>query len=71
MTEEPRSWKPFDDLNGFLDALREEKDLIEIDEKVSPRFEIGAILWELGERGGPAALFNKVTGFPEKVIVGN
>jgi len=60
-----------DDLKGFLDDLRQANDLVEIEEEMSPRFEIGAILWELGEREGPAALFNRVAGFPGKIVVGN
>lgn len=66
-----QSWAGYDDLNGFLDGLKEDNDLVEIDEEVSPRFEVGAILRELGERDGPAALFKNVAGFPDKAIVGN
>jgi 2,5-furandicarboxylate decarboxylase 1 len=66
-----QSWTGYGDLDGFLDALKEDDDLVEIEEAVSPRFEIGAILRELGERDGPAALFRRIAGFPEKVIVGN
>ncbi len=71
MVSEPQKWKGYSDLNAFLDALKDDNDLIEIREKVSPRYEIGAILKELGEREGPAALFNNVAGFPGKVIIGN
>ena len=60
-----------EDLQGFLDALREANDLVEIEEEVSPRFEIGAILQKLGEAGGPAALFKRIAGYPGKRVVGN
>jgi 2,5-furandicarboxylate decarboxylase 1 len=62
------NWK---DLVGFVDALRRDGDGVEISEKVSPRFEISAILQGLGEIGGPAALFSNVVGFPGQVIIGN
>ena len=71
MVSEPPKWEGYKDLNCFMDALKEDEDLIEIREEVSPRHEIGAILKELGDREGPAALFNNVAGFPGKVIIGN
>jgi 2,5-furandicarboxylate decarboxylase 1 len=61
----------FDDLNSFLEVLRQEKDLVEISEQMSPRFEIGAFLRELGEGPGHAALFKDVEGFPGCLIAGN
>ena len=71
MVSEPQKREGYNDLNCFVDALKEDNDLVEISEEVSPRYEIGAILKELGEREGPAALFSRVAGFPGKVIVGN
>ncbi len=71
MAPDSQDWVRYDDLNGFLDSLRQEDDLLEIKEEVSPRFEMGALLRALGEREGPAALFTNVAGFPGKVIAGN
>lgn len=58
-------------LNDFIDSLKQEGDLLEVSEEVSPRFEIAAILGELGEREGPAALFHHVAGFPGSSVAGN
>jgi 2,5-furandicarboxylate decarboxylase 1 len=61
----------WEDLVGFVDSLRLDGDVVEISEKVNPRFEISAILKALGEMDGPAALFSNVVGFPGQVTVGN
>ena len=71
MVQKSETWVCYDDLNDFVDSFRQDNDLIEISDEVSPRLEIGAILEALGEKEGPAVLFKKVAGFPEKVIVGN
>lgn len=71
MASETKRLMAYDDLNLFLDALRETNDLVEIKEEIDPKFEVGALLKLLGEREGPAALFPKVTGHPGKTIAGN
>jgi 2,5-furandicarboxylate decarboxylase 1 len=65
------NWVCYDDLKDLVGSLREDNDLVEIAEEVSPRYEVGAILGALGEEGGPAALFTNVAGFPGKPIAGN
>jgi len=71
MANESQDWHSYGDLNSFLDVLKKSNDLIEIRKEVSPRFEIGAILDELSEKGGPAALFTNIAGFAGKTTVGN
>ncbi|MEW5725919.1 MAG: UbiD family decarboxylase, partial [Thermodesulfobacteriota bacterium] len=71
MTDAQKYPVDYEDLAAFLEALREDGDMLEIDEEVDPRFEIGAVLRELGEREGPAAMFTKVAGRAGKVVVGN
>ncbi len=71
MSHESQDWVGFDDVNSFLDSLKESNELIEIKDQVSPRFEISALLRELGDQTGPAALFTHVDGFPGHVVAGN
>jgi len=60
-----------DDLNQFLKDIKQAGDLIEINEPVSPKFTMGAILKKLGEGMGQAVLFADVTGYPGHVVAGN
>lgn len=71
MKETSKKTVAYDDLGGFLEALRQNEDLLEINEEVDPRFEIGAVLRELGETEGPAAVFTNVAGRPGKIVAGN
>lgn len=60
------------DLRSFLNAIKEEGDLLPVSEAVHHHFEITAVLKEvLGEQGGPAVLFENVVGYPGKKVVGN
>ncbi len=59
---------PYRDLWAFIDYLDKEGELIRIKEELSPRFEISAILRELGQKESPAALFQKVNGYSIPVI---
>ncbi len=49
-------------LRSFLDLLRRENDLVSIDVEVDPYLEVAEIHRRVIERGGPALLFNRVTG---------
>ena len=49
-------------LRSFLDLLRRENDLIEIEAKVDPYLELAEVHRRVIERGGPALLFKKVKG---------
>ena len=50
------------DLRSYLNVLRQEADLLEIDVEVDPHLEIAEIHRRVIARGGPALLFNKVKG---------
>ncbi|MFZ5773125.1 MAG: UbiD family decarboxylase [Thermodesulfobacteriota bacterium] len=50
------------DLRSYLNVLRQEGDLLEIDVEVDPYLEIAEIHRRVIARGGPALLFNRVKG---------
>lgn len=49
-------------LRSFLDLLRREKDLVNIDIEVDPYLELAEVHRRVIERGGPAILFERVKG---------
>jgi 4-hydroxy-3-polyprenylbenzoate decarboxylase len=53
---------PFDSLSEFVDALRKNGELREIDALVDPRLEIAEITDRVVKAGGPALLFTNVRG---------
>ena len=50
------------DLRAYLDVLRQDSDLLEIDVEVDPYLEIAEIHRRVIAQGGPALLFNRVKG---------
>ncbi|MFH1216353.1 MAG: UbiD family decarboxylase [Pseudomonadota bacterium] len=50
------------DLHAYLDVLRKESDLLEVDIEVDPYLEIAEIHRRVIARGGPALLFKRVKG---------
>lgn len=50
------------DFRQFLDVLRQDNDLVEINTEVDPHLEIGAIARKVSETNGKAPLFNNVKG---------
>ena len=50
------------DLRGYLDLLRRDSDLLEIDVEVDPYLEIAEIHRRVIAQGGPALLFKNVKG---------
>lgn len=58
-------------LRDFLDLLKKQGDLIEVENELSPVFEIPAAVKYVNKRGNEAVLFKKVRGYPECSIVGN
>jgi UbiD family decarboxylase len=52
----------FPDLRSFLERLRRDGDLVEIEARVSPRLEIAEIHRRVIAAGGPALLFRDVEG---------
>jgi 2,5-furandicarboxylate decarboxylase 1 len=56
---------PFQDFRDFLDALRKQGELIDIDRPVAPHLEVAKALRKSAAVGGPACLFrNNGTRFP-------
>lgn len=53
---------PFESLSEFMDALRKNGELREIDAPVDPRLEIAEITARVVKAGGPALLFTNVRG---------
>ena len=58
----------FQDIQSFIGALRERRDLLEINEEVDPRLEIAEIHRRVIARGGPALLFTRVKGSSFPVV---
>jgi len=56
------------DLGSFVESLKREGELIEIEEEISPRFEASAILKKLGQAQNPAVLFRNVAGYGMPVV---
>ncbi|KAH7110392.1 putative 3-octaprenyl-4-hydroxybenzoate carboxy-lyase [Dactylonectria estremocensis] len=50
------------DFRTFIDVLRKDNDLAEIDQEVDPHLEVGAIVRRVSEVNGKAPLFNNVKG---------
>jgi 4-hydroxy-3-polyprenylbenzoate decarboxylase len=57
------------DLQGFLDALRKQGELVEIREEVSPILEISEIADRVVKRQGPGLLFTNVRGHTAPVAI--
>ncbi|MCB1213029.1 MAG: UbiD family decarboxylase [Chlamydiia bacterium] len=60
--------KPFRDLREFMNTLRENRELIEIQTPVDPTLEIAEIHRRVIADGGPALLFRNVKGSPFPVV---
>ncbi len=57
------------DLREFLQRLKQEGELIEIEEELDPKYEVTAILEKLGGQESPAVLFKNVKGYNIPVAV--
>jgi 2,5-furandicarboxylate decarboxylase 1 len=57
-------------LRDFIKVLRKEGDLLSLSKPFDPKYEISAIISELGKRKAPAVLFQKAKGF-EISVIGN
>jgi 2,5-furandicarboxylate decarboxylase 1 len=55
-------------LRDFIQVLRDEGELISLSKPFDPKYEISAIIFELGKRKAPAVLFEKAKGFQISVI---
>jgi len=58
----------FKDMRDFLNRLEKGKDLIEIEEEVDPKFEVAAMLREVGLEDGPVLFFKKIKGYSVPVV---
>jgi 4-hydroxy-3-polyprenylbenzoate decarboxylase len=59
------------DMRNFVDDLRKAGELVEVDREATWNFEIPAFEVMSARIGGPAFLFNKITGCPEtRLLVG-
>ena len=56
------------DLRRFIDRLEERDEVVHISERLSPRFEISAVLKEFD--GGKAIVFEDVEGYEARVVAG-
>ncbi|KAH7270913.1 putative 3-octaprenyl-4-hydroxybenzoate carboxy-lyase [Fusarium solani] len=61
-SSQPRQIAAQLDFRTFIDVLREDGDLAEIDRQVDPHLEVGAIVRRVSEVNGKAPLFNNVKG---------
>ena len=50
----------YKDLRQFLEVLEKENELVRVERKVDPKFEVTAVLHLMDKRGGPAILFENV-----------
>ena len=57
----------YKDLSTFLQQLEKEREMVQIDEEVSPVFEAAAILKQLGQTESPAVLFKNISGYATPV----
>jgi 2,5-furandicarboxylate decarboxylase 1 len=55
-------------LRDFIQVLRDEGELLSLSKPFDPKYEISAIISELGKRKAPAILFEKPKGFQISVI---
>lgn len=61
----------YKDLNAFVDVLRAQGELKEIDVEVDPVLEISAIADRVVKKNGPALLFTRVKGHPDIPVLIN
>lgn len=57
-------------IKDFMEELRRRKDLLSISAPLDPKYEISAVLSEIGRKDAPAILFEKVKGY-KLPVVGN
>ena len=58
-----------DNLNGWIEALEREGELVRISEPLSPDLEITEVADRVCKAGGPALLFENATGFQMPVLM--
>lgn len=58
---------PYQDIRDWIDKLEKEKELAKIKTEVDWNLEIGGILRENTDRGGPALLFENIKGYKDTI----
>jgi 2,5-furandicarboxylate decarboxylase 1 len=58
----------FSGIRFFIEELRKQGDLLSISTPLDPKFEISAVLSEIGKKEAPAIFFEKVKGYPVPVV---
>ena len=58
-----------DDLRQYMDVLRKQGELVEIDEEVDPELEVSEITDRVSKAYGPALLFNKPKGSQMPILI--
>jgi len=53
----------FSGLKDFIEFLKQNGELLTLSTPLAPKFEISAVISELGKREAPALLFEKVKGY--------
>ena len=61
---------PYDDLRTFMEKLRDESDLLEIDTPVDPKFEVAAYIRKTSDTAGPAVLLKTIPGYATPILGG-
>jgi 2,5-furandicarboxylate decarboxylase 1 len=61
---------PYEDVRAFLNRLESKGELIRIKEELDPKYEVAAVLHELGQKDSPAVFFEKVKGY-DVPVAGN
>ncbi|ROV92569.1 hypothetical protein VMCG_08913 [Cytospora schulzeri] len=56
---------PHMNFRSFVEALRDDGDLVEINDEIDPHLEVGAVIRRVCETDGKAPLFNKLKGQDE------
>jgi len=55
-------------LRDFIQVLKDQGELLSLSKPFDPKYEISAVISELGKRKAPAVLFEKPKGFQISVI---
>jgi 2,5-furandicarboxylate decarboxylase 1 len=53
-------------LRSFLEEMEKSREIVHVKDEVSPRFEVSSIMKAFD--GGPILLFDKVEGYPKKIV---
>jgi UbiD family decarboxylase len=60
--------RAFSGLKDFIEFLKQNGELLTLSTPLAPKFEISAVISELGKKEAPALLFEKVKGYSFPVV---